>query len=79
MLAGNDVKAISPLGGAEGDSYLRIWKNDLDFVIVFSGNYTCIIHHFREIEVFLLAGNDVIALSPLGGAVDESTLRILID
>ena len=48
-------------------------------MIVFNGNYTSIIHHFRDIEVFLLAGNDVIAISPLGGAVGESSSRILID
>ena len=62
LLAGNDVIAISPLGGAVGDLSLRILKNDLDFIIVFNGNYTSIIHHFRDIEVFLLAGNDVIYL-----------------
>ena len=44
---------------------------------MFNGNYTSIIHHFRDIEVFLLAGNDVITLSPLGGAVGDSSLRIL--
>ena len=43
-------------------------KNDLDFILVFNGNYTSIIHQFRDSEVFLLAGNDVIAISPLGGA-----------
>ena len=45
--------------------------------IVFNGNYTSIIHQFRDIEVFLLAGNDVIALSPLGGAVGDLSSRIL--
>jgi len=44
---------------------------------VFNGNYTSIIHHFRYNQVFLLAGNDVIALSPLGGAVGDLSLRIL--
>ena len=44
---------------------------------MFNGNYTSIIHHFRDIEGFLLAGNDVIALSPLGGAVGDLSLRIL--
>ena len=53
------------------------WKNDYDFIIVFYGNYTSIIHHFRDIEVFLLAGNDVIAISPLEGAVGDLSLRIL--
>jgi hypothetical protein len=49
---------------------------------VFNGNYTSIIHHFRETEVFLLAGNDVKALSTLGGgggAVSDSSLRIVLE
>ena len=36
---------------------------------MFNGNFMSIIHHFQDIEVFLLAGNDVIAISPLGGAL----------
>jgi hypothetical protein len=44
---------------------------------VFISNYTSIMHHFRENKVFLLAGNDVIAVSPLGGAVGDLCLRIL--
>ena len=44
---------------------------------MFNGNYTSIIHHFQDIEVFLLAGNDVIAISPLGGAEGDLYLRIL--
>jgi hypothetical protein len=46
-------------------------------MIVFNGNYTSIIHHFRGIEVFLLAGNDVIALSPLDGTEGAFSSRIL--
>ena len=44
---------------------------------MFNGNHTSIIHQFRYNEVFLSAENDVIALSPLGGAVDDLSLRIL--
>ena len=44
---------------------------------MFNGNYTSIIHHFRDIEVFLLAGNDVIAISPLWRAVGDLSSRIL--
>jgi hypothetical protein len=47
--------------------------------ITVHGNFTSIIHHFRDIEVFMLAGNDVIALSPLGNAAGELSLRILIE
>jgi hypothetical protein len=44
---------------------------------MFNGNYTSIIHHFRDIEVFLLAENDVIAISPLGGAEGDLSFRIV--
>ena len=44
---------------------------------MFNGNHTSIIHQFRYNEVFLLAGNDVIALTPLGDAVGDLSLRIL--
>ena len=53
------------------------WKSDLDLVLVFHCDYTSIIHHFRFIQVFLLAGKDVIALSLLGGAVGDSSSLIL--
>jgi hypothetical protein len=46
--------------------------------MVFHGNFTSLIHHFRDIEVSLLAGNDVIALSPVGGAVGNLFMHILI-
>ena len=52
-------------------------KSDLDFISMFNGNYTFIIHHFRYDEVFLLAGNDVIAISLLGGAEGDLSFRIL--
>ena len=45
--------------------------------------YNCAPHregyHFQDIEVFLQAGNDVIATSPLGGTASNSSLRILIE
>ena len=34
-------------------------------------------HTILDIEVFLLAGNDVIAIPPLGGAEGDLSLRIL--
>ena len=78
LLAGNDVIALSPLGSAVGDLSLRILKErPRFFVVVFHCNFTSIIHQFRYIQVFLLAGNDVIALSSLGGAVGDASLRNL--
>ena len=37
--------------------------------IVFNSNHTSIMHRFRYNQVLPYAGNDVIVLSPLGGAV----------
>ena len=34
-----------------------------------NGSFYSNTHHFRDFAVFLEAGNDVIAISPLGGAV----------
>ena len=45
-------------------------------MLVFNGNYTSIIHYFRDTEVFLLAGDDVIALSALEGAEGDLSLWI---
>jgi hypothetical protein len=46
-------------------------------MMVFYGKFTSILHQFRDNEVFLLAGMDVIALSPLGGAEGDLFLLIL--
>ena len=45
---------------------------------VFNSNLTSIMHCFRYIQVLPFAGNDVIVLSPLGGAVGDFSPRILI-
>ena len=34
-----------------------------------NGSFCSNTHHFRDIEVFLEAGNDVMVIYPLGGAV----------
>ena len=44
------------------------WKGDLDFILVLHCNYMSIVHRFRYNELFMFAGNDVIAISSLGGA-----------
>ena len=49
---------------------LGIWKGDPDFVVVFNSNDTSIIYRLRYKQVLLLAGNDVIASSPVGGAAN---------
>ena len=48
---------------------MRILNWFPDFIFVLNGNDTSILHRFRYNQVLLLEGNDVIALSPIGGAV----------
>jgi len=42
------------------------WKSDHDFLIVFHSNFLSAMHGFRDNEVLLQAGYDVIVISPLG-------------
>ena len=53
------------------------WKGDPDFILVFNGNHTSMMHRFRYNQVLPLAGNDVIVLSPQGGAVSDYQIQIL--
>ena len=46
-------------------------------MLVFDSNHTSIMHRFRYNQVLPFAGNDVIVLSPLGGAVSDFSPRIL--
>ena len=55
----------------------ELWKGDPDFILVFENIHTSIMHSFRFIEVFPLAGNDGTVLSPQGGAAAELYVRIL--
>jgi len=41
------------------------WKSDHDFLIAFLGNLMSAMHCFRDIEVVLPTGYDVIVISPL--------------
>ena len=50
---------------------------DLDSILVFDSNHTPIMHCFRYKQVLTLAGNDVIVLSPLGGAASDFLIWIL--
>ena len=63
-LAGNDVIVLSLRGGAAAELYVWILKGRHNFILVFNGNHTSITHRFRYNQVFPLAGNDVIVLSP---------------
>jgi len=77
--AGNDVTAVSPLGAPYTVFDGGFWKIDTNFLSVVNSNYCSKTHHFRDIEIFLVAGNDVIAVSPLGDAVYSFRWWILKD
>jgi len=53
------------------------WKSDNDFLIAFRSNFLSGMHGFRDNEVLLQAGYDVIVNSPLGGAPSDFSWRIL--
>jgi len=55
----------------------RFWKGDPDFILVLHCNYTSIVHGVRLNELFMFAGNGVIAISSLGDASGNLWLRIL--
>jgi len=44
-----------------------LWKSDHDFLIAFHSNVLSAMRGFRDNEVLLQAGYDVIVISPLGG------------
>jgi len=69
LQAGCDVIVISPPGGALHDIlHNGFWKSDHDFLIAFFSNFLSANHDFRDNEVLLQAGCDVIVISPPGGA-----------
>jgi len=67
LQAGYHVIVISPLGALQANFNDGFWKSDLDFLIAFYANILSRMHSFRDNEVSLQAGNDVIVISPLGG------------
>jgi len=50
--------------------------SDLDFLIAFHGNFLSGMHDFRDNEILLQAGYDLIVISPLGGVLGDFSLRI---
>jgi len=55
----------------------RFWKGDPNFIILLHWNFTSVVHRFPFNELFMLAGNDVKAISSLGSASGNFWLRIL--
>jgi len=53
------------------------WKSDHEFLIAFHSNFLSGLYGFRDNEVLLQAGYDVIAISPPGGAPRDFLWRIL--
>ena len=55
----------------------EIRKNEDGFLLAFYSNFTSIIHRFRDNDVFLQTGNDVMVIFLLWGAVYHFQWRIL--
>jgi len=53
------------------------WKSNHDLLIVFHINFFSGMHGFRDNEVLLQGGYDVITISPLEGASGDFLWRIL--
>jgi len=56
MFAGSYITAISSLGGASGNFWLRIWKGDPDFIFMFNWHFFSIFNSLDVIRLFYLAG-----------------------
>jgi len=56
MFAGNDVIAISLLGGASGNSDNGFWKGDPDFIFMFNWHCLSILNGLDVIRLFYLTG-----------------------
>jgi len=68
LQAGYDVIVISLLGGLQASFHDELWKSDNDIPMTFYTNFLSRMHSFRDNEVSLQAGYDVIVISTLGGA-----------
>ena len=71
---------VSPLGGVVGQMSMRILKGSPRLPIYLSMvnyNFWSISYRFRVISIYLVTGNDVIPVSPLGGLVGQRSMRIL--
>jgi len=55
------------------------WKSAHDFQLMIHRNFVVTIHGFRENEVLLQARNDVLVISPPGGASRYFIWRIVKD
>jgi len=67
LQTGYDVIVISPPGVAHAILRDGFWKSDYDFLIAYHSNFLSVMHGFRDNEVLLQAGYDVVVILPLGG------------
>jgi len=65
---GYDVIVISTLGALQEICNDGLWESYHDFLIVFRSNFSSGMCGFRDNEVLLQGGCDVILIYPLGGA-----------
>jgi len=72
-----DVIVIFPPGALNAIWHDGFWKSNHDFLIACHSNFLSGMHAFRDNEVLLQAGYDVIVISQLGGASRYFTKRIL--
>jgi len=75
--AGYDVMMISPPGVLHAIFHDGFWKCDYDFLIAFHSKFLSGMHGFRDNEVLLQGGYDVIIISPLGGVLHRFCWRNL--
>jgi len=66
-----------PWGGLLANFNDGFWKSDLDFLMTFHCNFLSGMHGFRDKQVLLLTGYDVIVISRLRGALRYLTWQIL--
>jgi len=67
LQGGYDVIVISPQVALQAIFHDGFWKSDHDLLLVFHINLLSGMHGFRDNEVLLQAGYDVIMISPLEG------------
>jgi len=68
MPTGCDVIVISPPGALPALFHEEFRKSDHDFLIALHTNFLSGMHGFRDNEVLLQTGYDVIVIPPPGGA-----------
>ena len=77
LWTGNDVMAVSPLGGIVGRRSMWILKGSPRLPIYDYLYFWSISYCFRVISICLWTGNDVMPISSLGGVVGQTSVQIL--